>query len=62
MPAYYKIIETKCEWRACSSRATREVFNTWNAPMGKYCARHAEDEVKHLNHLNRGQLRTAEDT
>lgn len=32
----------KCQRPGCDRPATREMFNSRNAPMGRYCDRHAK--------------------
>ena len=48
MSAHSRPLMTKCAEVECSSRATEEVFNTYNASMGKFCKKHAAQRVKKL--------------
>lgn len=48
MPSYSKDIQ-KPLCRVCRARATKEVFNTFNASCGFFCARHAKQEIETLN-------------
>lgn len=48
MPSYSKDIP-KPLCRACRARASKEVFNRFNASCGYYCARHAQQEIDSLN-------------
>ncbi len=53
MAAHMREIMTQmCIWdlgTGCERLATHEVFNTWNAKMGNYCAAHANLRVQQLN-------------
>jgi len=50
MPAYTVALQRRCETSGCPRFATQEVRNTWNATMGVYCAKHASELVRTLNH------------
>ncbi len=41
-------IQIKCSYAGCTKIATEEVFNTHNAPQGKYCRRHGSVRVAEL--------------
>lgn len=47
MPAHTREIGRQCQ--RCGKRATVEVFNTYNASQGYYCAKHGDSEVARLN-------------
>lgn len=44
--AYLKDIVHECGEYGCTSRATKQVFNYRNAPMGEYCNRHVQRALK----------------
>ena len=48
MRAYSVPLKTTCDQQGCDRLATEEVFNAFNAPLGKFCARHAQQLVKGL--------------
>ena len=48
MSAHARPFKTTCDEPVCGARATEEVFNTYNAPLGKFCARHARIRVRVL--------------
>ena len=56
MSAHARPIKVQCDTRGCVKHATWEVFNTYNAALGRYCTRHANEKVMELK---RGE-RTAE--
>ena len=47
MSAYSVSLKHVC--RLCGVRAAVEVFNTWNASQGFYCAKHGAERVRVLN-------------
>jgi hypothetical protein len=38
--AYTKDLTTVCQYGGCTSKAVLEVFNRFNASLGKYCRKH----------------------
>lgn len=46
MAAHLRSIEHKCEHYGCTSIAKVQLYNTWNAPMGRYCKKHGEKALK----------------
>lgn len=48
MPAYSKDIP-KPLCRTCGWKASKEVFNRFNASCGFYCARHAQHQIDTLD-------------
>lgn len=46
MPAHLRDIPTyRCQWRGCGKPATKRLFNTRNAPISEYCAKHAQQAL-----------------
>lgn len=39
------IIRARCAHPLCNAYATKELYNTWNAPLGSYCTRHAKQAL-----------------
>jgi len=48
MSAHSRPYQTQCIKSYCTKRATEEVFNTYNAPQGVFCKKHAAELVKQL--------------
>ncbi len=48
MSAHSRPLVLECYAPGCTKRCTEEVFNTYNAPQGKYCKVHATERVKML--------------
>lgn len=48
MSAYSRPFKTTCGESGCSSRASCEVFNTYNSKQGVFCRKHAARRVKAL--------------
>ena len=47
MPAYKISLKATCI--KCGARATVEVFNTYNASLGKMCTKCADRKIRELN-------------
>ena len=47
--AYGRPLDVECYQDGCTKRATFEVLNQWNAPVGKYCRPHADALVRRLS-------------
>jgi hypothetical protein len=47
--AYYVELDTECKATACKNRAVMEIFNAYNASMGKFCRPCAKRRLKTLN-------------
>lgn len=43
--AYLRSIVHTCRHPGCSSRATVEVVNAWNAMLGDYCTKHGKQHL-----------------
>lgn len=46
--SYARHIDKTCEHAGCAKRATHQVFNRQNAPMGFFCFDHVEKRVAEL--------------
>lgn len=44
--AYLRQIEVKCALPGCDKKATVELINRHNAPMGHFCKKHGEWSLK----------------
>lgn len=50
MPAHKReLARTRCVHPGCDKKATFEVYNTFNSPVGCYCSPHADSMVSRLN-------------
>ena len=52
--AYKQDTKHKCI-RGCGKDGRYRVFNTYNSPMGHYCAKHADVRVAELNRQERAK-------
>lgn len=48
MPAHSRSLVSDCQHPYCDRKATEQVYNTWNDARGKFCAKHAAEEVASL--------------
>jgi len=46
--AFLRSLERVCQSGVCRSRATVELLNLCNAPMGHYCQRHGNEKLRLL--------------
>ena len=51
MYVYTKDLNEPCNDADCSAQATKELFNTFNASMGRFCAKHARQKVAKLKKI-----------
>ncbi len=45
MPAHLRTISSRCIWPKCLKVAVVQLFNTANAPMGRYCEAHGDQAL-----------------
>ena len=46
----------RCSEYECGKPATQQLFNTWNAPMGTFCDKHAGPALKRFERDNPDQV------
>ena len=54
MAYHLRSIEHGCEYPACTKLASVQVYNTYNAPMGKYCKKHGSQELERFQKRHEG--------